>query len=75
MKNMELSAEMRSAAINLFNEGKNPGFPLDDALDQFRRECHRRTTLIRMFIEIQLQAAFADGNLDAAEEEVLLHKG
>jgi len=34
---------------------------------------HRRTNLIRMFLEIQIQAAFADGVLDQAEEKVL-HK-
>lgn len=73
IRNMELSADMRQTAIRLFNEGKNTDFPLDDVLDQLRRECHRRTTLIRMFIEIQLQAAFADGNLDPIEEHLLLH--
>lgn len=73
MRNMELSPELRRTAIRLFNEGKNPDFPLDAALDQLRRECHRRTTLIRMFIEIQLQAAFADGALDPVEERLLLH--
>lgn len=73
MSEMDLSQEMRDAAINLFNQGKSEGFPLDDVLDQFRKECQRRNTLIQMFIEIQLQAAYADGKLDAAEEQLLLH--
>lgn len=73
MANMELSNELRQAAQRLFNEGKSPSFPLDDALNQFKTECHHRTTLIRMFIEIQLQAAFADGRLDPTEENLLLH--
>lgn len=73
IRNMELSPDMRQAAIRLFNEGKKTDFPLDEALDQLRKECHRRTTLIRMFIEIQLQAAFADGSLDPIEERILLH--
>lgn len=71
IRNMELSPEMRQAAIKLFNEGKSLDFPLDDALDQLRKECHRRTTLIRMFVEIQLQAAFADGDLNAIEDRLL----
>ncbi|MCI0733444.1 MAG: co-chaperone DjlA [Methylococcaceae bacterium] len=71
IRNMELSLEMRQAAIRLFNEGKNPDFPLDDIVDQLRQECHRRTTLIRMFIEIQLQAAFADGALNPIEDRLL----
>ncbi|MCP4284141.1 MAG: co-chaperone DjlA [Gammaproteobacteria bacterium] len=73
MAEMDLNQEMRDAAINLFNQGKADGFPLDDVLDQFRRECQRRNTLIQMFIEIQLQAAYADGRLDSAEEQLLLH--
>ncbi len=73
MKNMELSNQLRQTARKLFNQGKAPDFPLNDVLDQFRTECHRRTTLIRMFVEIQLQAAFADGKLDSSEERLLLH--
>ena len=71
IRNMELSLDMRQTAIRLFNEGKRPDFPLDEALDQLRRECHRRTTLIRVFIEIQLQAALADGELDPIEDRLV----
>ncbi|MEN8259380.1 MAG: co-chaperone DjlA [Pseudomonadota bacterium] len=73
MAEMALNEEMRRAAMRLFNEGKSPAFPLDAALDQFRRECRRRTTLMRMFIEIQFQAAVADGMLHPGEERILLH--
>ncbi|MCP3666445.1 MAG: co-chaperone DjlA [Gammaproteobacteria bacterium] len=73
MSEMDLSSEMRQTAIELFNQGKQDGFPLDEVLDQFQRECRRRTTLIQMFIEIQLQAAYADGTLDSSEEQLLLH--
>ncbi len=73
MGQMGLPPELRKTAINLFNEGKKSDFPLDAALDQFRNECHRRSTLIQMFIEIQLQAAYADGSLDETEETLLLH--
>ena len=73
MDEMALSGEMRQTAINLFQQGKNPDFPLDEMLHQFRLECHRRTNLIRMFLEIQLQEALADGNLAPEEENLLLH--
>ncbi len=72
MVQMDLSPEMRKTAIRLFNEGKKPDFPLEDVVRQFHRKCHRRTTLIQMFLEIQLQAAFADGRIDAAEDALLL---
>lgn len=73
MDQMGLTGEMRQTAINLFQEGKSSEFPLDDALDQFRRECHRRGNLLRMFIEIQVQQALADGELSSEEERLLLH--
>lgn len=71
MTEMALDEPRRKAAINLFNEGKSPGFDLDGVLEQFRRECHGRSTLIGMFIEIQLQAAYADGSLDPQEDRLL----
>lgn len=72
MDEMDLSAEMRKTAIRLFNEGKSAEFPLDEVIDQFRHECVRRHNLMQMFIELQLQAAYADGVMDSAEEQLLL---
>ncbi len=72
MAQMDLSPEMRKTAIRLFREGKKPDFPLEEVVTQFRRECARRTTLLQMFLEIQLQAAYADGRLDRAEDALLL---
>lgn len=71
MAQMSLDAAMREAAISLFNQGKSEGFDLDAVLEQFRHECHGRSTLVGMFIEILLQAAYADGQSDPAEERML----
>lgn len=71
MAEMSLDADMRRTAINLFGQGKEPDFDLDAVVQQFRRECHGRSTLIGMFVEIQLQAAYADGQLDRAEDQLL----
>ena len=73
MDQMSISGEMRTTAVNLFQQGKSADFPLDDVLAQFYQECHRRTDLIRMFLEIQMQEALADGSLDSKEEKLLLH--
>lgn len=73
MSQMSLPPEQRKLAIELFNEGKSTDFHLDAVIEQFRRECHRRNTLMRMFLEIQLQAALADGKLDASERQILQH--
>lgn len=73
MDQMSISGEMRTTVINLFEQGKSADFPLDDVLAQFYQECHRRTDLIRMFLEIQIQEALADGSMDNKEEKLLLH--
>ncbi len=73
MTHMQLNPQQKKMAITLFNQGKSPSFQLDAVLQQFKQECHRRTTLIRMFLEIQVQAAFADGKLDPSESDILRH--
>lgn len=73
MEKMQLDARLKTLAQSLFNEGKVPGFLLDDVLDQLQRECRYRQTLLRMFLEIQLQAALADGVFHPAERKLLLH--
>lgn len=73
MAQMRLDQRQRTIAIRLFNEGKQADFPLDDALRQFRKEAHRRTNLMQMFLEIQVYAAFADGLLHENEERLLQH--
>lgn len=73
MNRMELRTELRQTAIRLYNEGKRTDFPLDATLEQFRAECQRRYSLFRMFVEIQLEAALADGALHGTEERLLLH--
>ncbi len=72
MDRLGLGAEMRESAKKLFGEGKANDFPIDEVMQQFKRETHRRTTLIQMFLEIQLQAAYADGVMHPAEREALV---
>lgn len=73
MRQLGLDGEMRESAKKLFSEGKSDNFPIDEILDQFKSELKRRTTLLQVFLEIQLQAAYADGVMDPAEERVLAH--
>ena len=63
MDQLGLDAEQRRLARDLFNAGKQPDFPLDGVLDQLRRECGRSLNLVRMFLEMQIQAAGADGTI------------
>jgi len=71
MQHMQLSEDMQKVAKELFNQGKKKDFNLDEVLEQFLAECHRRTHLVRMFLEIQIQATYADGVLDDKEHDAL----
>lgn len=71
MEQMNLDHARRQAAIKLFNQGKQAGYDLDGVIKQFRQECRRRDNLMRMFIEILLHAAYADGTMHPAERSML----
>ncbi|MDC9604711.1 co-chaperone DjlA [Xenorhabdus griffiniae] len=71
MDRMQLHGEARLSAQQAFREGKQSQFPLRKTMQQLRRACFGRSDLIRMFLEIQLQAAFADGELHPNERKVL----
>ena len=72
MAQMRLNPAQRRAAIELFNQGKSEGFAVDPVLDQLREVSHHNRNLLRMFLEIQIQAALADGVVDEAEHRALL---
>ncbi|HEX6549273.1 MAG TPA: co-chaperone DjlA [Gammaproteobacteria bacterium] len=70
MAHMNLAPDQQRAAMALFNQGKQPDFPLESVLHQLRDECGRQPALLRMFLQIQLQAAYADGVLHPAEQAI-----
>jgi DnaJ like chaperone protein len=72
MQQMDMDASQRKAAIGLFNEGKKESFPLNDVIKQFKQEIGFRPNLLRMFIEVQIMTAYADGIMHPAERKVLL---
>jgi len=71
MDKLGLNNELRQQAQDAFREGKNSGFPLKDRLIKFKRLMGRRHDLLLMFLEIQIQVAFSDGELDQEERNVL----
>lgn len=68
---MNFQPDQRKIAIELFNKGKQNDFDLTAVLAQFKKECGRKITLIQMFMQIQLQAAYADGSKHPAEDKIL----
>jgi len=73
MGQMRLGKDQRKVAIDLFNQGKSEAFSVDEVLDQLRSVCHRNRNLLRIFLEIQIQAALADGVVEDAENRALQH--
>jgi len=71
MTKLGLSTELKQQAQDAFREGKMAGFPLDERLKSFKLCCGNRHDLLLMFLEIQIQLAFADGELDQAERQAL----
>lgn len=73
MDRMLLTPEQRRVAMQRYGEGKQPGFALDATLDGFRKECRTRYTLMRLFVEIQLECAWCEGEPHESQDKLLLH--
>lgn len=71
MQQMQLNPEQKKVAISLFERGKQPDFPVEEVLQQFRLECHRRRNLLQMFMEILIATALADGGMHQTERQAL----
>jgi len=72
MSRLELNDELRKQAIHLFTKGKEPDFNIEEALSLLMQECYKHPDLLRFFVEIQLEAALADGELHSEERRILL---
>lgn len=72
MDQMRLVGEARKRAQDAFREGKSSDFPLQNVLERVKRACHGRTDLLQIFIEMQIQVAFADGEVHPSERALLL---
>ena len=70
MAQMNLNEEQTRAAMELFKQGKEPNFPLEQVLRRFRADVGGRYDLISMFLEIQIHAALADGEMHPAERQL-----
>ncbi len=73
MDRMNLHGDQRRAAQDAFREGKESDFPLEDVLLRVKISTAGRFDLLQFFLELQISAAFADGELHPSERNVL-HK-
>lgn len=71
MARLKLDDAAQQLAQNAFTLGKEADFPLRQVIQEFREACGQRTDLLRFFVEVQMQAALQDGELDAKEQQIL----
>jgi DnaJ like chaperone protein len=71
MSRMNLERPQVQEAIRLFTAGKSPDWPLHRQLARLREAIGSRRTLRRAFLEIQMEAALAEGRLSAETRELL----
>ncbi|MGB1262806.1 MAG: co-chaperone DjlA [Cognaticolwellia sp.] len=73
MDKLGLAGSLRKQAQEAFRDGKTTGFALDDSLAKLKSLVGNRQDLLLLFLEIQIQVAFADGTLDQDERTALHH--
>ncbi|MCK9274624.1 MAG: co-chaperone DjlA [Syntrophales bacterium] len=71
MEQMRLVPDQQRVAVKLFNQGRRADFPLHEVLEQFRKQCNGRRDLVKIFLEILLKTAMADGEIDEPEYKIL----
>ena len=71
MQQMHITGDHRQRAIRLFNQGKQPDFQLEPALQPFLHASVVRQDLRQMFTEILVEAAFSSGSVSAEETAIL----
>lgn len=71
MQRMRLDERQRQLAIQFFNAGKDPSYPLDAQVARLRRHCGSEPQLLRLFLEIQVEMALIGDEISAAERLLL----
>jgi DnaJ like chaperone protein len=71
MNQMGLEGDTLREAQAAFREGKSADFPLKQTVLEFKESCHGRRDILQVYLEILIQAAYVDGNLDKAEQVIL----
>ena len=70
MRHYSLGPDDVKRAIEFFTEGKRADFPLEDVLGELRAVAAGRGDLMRLFVQIQLEASMRAGGLNPASRSV-----
>lgn len=72
MARLNLDDANKKLAQQAFTLGKESLFPLRQVIQEFRESCGQRRDLLNFFLDVQIQAAVQDGELDQNEQAVLI---
>lgn len=67
-----LNEEQKARAKTAFNRGKEPDFDLEAELNRFLQASGRQPAFLQMFLQVQVSAVAADGEVHPAEHEMLV---
>lgn len=71
MDKLDLTADHRRQAIELFKQGSQQNFDLNELLQRFNKVCGRHNNLKQMLLVYLINIALADGDIAASEETIL----
>ena len=69
---LQLTEAQKHEAQEAFRRGKAPGFDIDAAVDAFAVSARRSRVLFTLFLQMQLSAVAADGEVHPAERDLLV---
>jgi DnaJ like chaperone protein len=70
---LNLPPDVHQEAIELYGQGKRRNFDLNRVMFDFYNACRSQTHLLEMFLEIQLLAAYRDGEIHPQQNQILLN--
>lgn len=71
MNKMKLTPELRQQAINYFNQGKQSHYKIERDLTDFRQKSRTSLSLKQFFLEMLIDMATVDGDIDNAEQHLI----
>jgi len=75
MHRLGLNPEQVRVAIDLFNRGKQPDFPIEPQMQKLAEACRGQPDLLRNFFAFLLEIPLSQGQVKPAERELLARLG
>jgi len=70
---LSLPHDIHDEAVALYNQGKQRDFDLNQVIMPFFTACRYQTHLLEMFLELQLYAAYYEGEMNPSRQQILLN--